>query len=87
MSLLGYTITDYLNLSLGRPAIPPGLFYFQVLLGSRRVILYHAIGTSSAGSRFFIKLLAKGVDERGILLLGDGSIVAGEGLGCGVLDA
>ena len=51
------------------------------------MILYHAIGTSPAGSRLFIKLLAKGVDERGILLLGDGSIVAGEGLGCGVFDA
>ena len=87
MSLLGYTITDYLDLSLWRPAIPPGLFYFQALLRSRRVILYHAIGASSAGSRLFVKLLAEGVDERGVLLLGDGSIVAGEGLCCGVFDA
>lgn len=51
------------------------------------MILYHAIGTSSTGSRLFVELLAEGVDKGGILFLGDGSVVAGEGLGCGVFDA
>jgi hypothetical protein len=87
MSLLGYTITDYLDLPLRHPAVPPVLLYLQALLRSRRVVLDHAIGAASAGSRLFVELLAKSVDEEGILLFRNGAIIAGEGLGCGVLDA
>lgn len=51
------------------------------------MVLYHTIGTTTAGSRLLVELLTERVDEQGVLLLRDGAIVAGEGFGCGVFDA
>lgn len=51
------------------------------------MVLNHAVGAAPAGSRLLVELLAEGVDEEGVLLFRDGSVVAGEGFGCGVLDA
>lgn len=44
-----------------------------------------AAATAGAGTAF--EEVAEGVHEGGILLLGEGLVVAGEGLGGGVLDA